>query len=334
MPDALPDHLYEQAMAVADDPEASIEDKISMLVEIAMMLQQRPKHAVQLQEAVALYERALGLCETDSLEAARIRARAATALQAIPGPGEESIERARAEIEAALPVLDRDGLEEERAEARMNLGLILQSLASMNRARITDAIAEYQLALKTFTRERYPAEFAIIHNNLATAFLSMPMNDERARMREALAVQSFEEALSVVTLTDQPGEYAMLQNNLGNALQYAASAHPVENNLRALEAYDEALKVRNPRDTPLAYANTISNKANCLVNLPDDPANPEAGNRGRLRESKALLEEARTLFEKYGENEKVSLVDDALASIRTALGNGSADAPRFGESLA
>ncbi|WP_227651756.1 hypothetical protein, partial [Klebsiella pneumoniae] len=78
----------------------------------------------------------------------------------------------------------------------------------------------------------------------ATAFLSMPMTDERGKMREALAVQAFEEGLKVVNLIDYPTEYAMLQNNLGNALQYVSSSHTLENNLRALDAYDEALKVR------------------------------------------------------------------------------------------
>ena len=44
----------------------------------------------------------------------------------------------------------------------------------------------------------YPREFAILQNNLATAFLSMPITDERGKMREALAVQAFEEGLKVV----------------------------------------------------------------------------------------------------------------------------------------
>jgi hypothetical protein len=37
----------------------------------------------------------------------------------------------------------------------------------------------------------------------------------------------------------------MLQNNFGNALQYLQSTHTVENNLRAVVAYNESLSVRN-----------------------------------------------------------------------------------------
>ncbi len=107
----------------------------------------------------------------------------------------------------------------------MNYGVVLQSLASVGYAPIHQAINAYQRALRTFTRDTYPTEFAILHNNLASAFLAIPSSDESAKMREALAVQSFEAALEVVTLVDNPREYAMLQNNLGNALQYASSAH-------------------------------------------------------------------------------------------------------------
>ncbi|MGF2075953.1 hypothetical protein, partial [Enterococcus casseliflavus] len=81
-------------------------------------------------------------------------------------------------------------------------------LAQFGRAKIVDAIEKYQRALRIFTREDYPSEYAILHNNLATAFLSIPMSDERAKMREALAVQSFESALAVVTIEDSPTEYA------------------------------------------------------------------------------------------------------------------------------
>ena len=166
-----------------------------------------------------------------------------------------------------------------------------------------------------FDRTKHPAEFAILQNNLATAFLSIPFTDESGKMREALAVQAFEEGLKVVTLIDNPSEYAMLQNNLGNALQYASSSHRVENGFRALEAYEEALKVRTPRDMPGEYANTIANKANCLLNLPDDPAAPDAGNPDHLAEAQKLYTEAHAIFEHAGEFDKAATVAEALAEL-------------------
>jgi tetratricopeptide (TPR) repeat protein len=217
----------------------------------------------------------------------------------------------------------------------MNLGLVLQSLVVQNRARIVDAIAAYQRALRVFDREKFPIEFAILQNNLATAFLAIPFADERAKMREALAVQAFEEGLKVVGLTDYPSEYAMLQNNLGNALQYAASGHPVANNLRAREAYAEALKVRTREGAPLQYANTIANLANCLSNLPDDPERPENGAAANLAKARDLYAEAREIFVTNGEVEKAKMAGEAGFQIGREMmggvGNGHA-APAGGNS--
>ena len=322
-PAQLADHQFEQALAALGADSASREEKIQMLMEIAMGLQQKPKSVKQLHDAVALYDRAIELCHADeALEVARLTARKATALHAIPTDDPALLLTAQFCLESAIPVLAREGSAEESAEAHMDLGLVLQTLAGFNRARIGDAIAAYQVALRTFSRGAHPAEYAILHNNLATAFLSMPATDERSKMREALAVQSFEAALEVVTLVDQPAEYAMLQNNLGNALQYASSSHVVENNLRALDAYDEALRVRTAADTPLEYANTISNKANCLRNLPDDPTQPDAGNRKRLLAAKALYEEARQIFAAHREDGKAEAMSEVLDGIGEELGNG------------
>jgi tetratricopeptide (TPR) repeat protein len=123
--------------------------------------------------------------------------------------------------------------------------------------------------------------------------------------------------LSVIGLVDHPSEYAMIQNNLGNALQYAASGHPLENNLRALEAYDEALKVRNARDTPLEYANTIANKANVLRSLPDVADAPPG--TGNLQQAQALYREARQIFQRYGQFSGMAAVDETLRDIASEL---------------
>jgi hypothetical protein len=124
----------------------------------------------------------------------------------------------------------------------------------------------------------------------------------------------------------------MIQNNLGNALQYATSGHSLENNLRALDAYDEALKVRNPRDTPFEYANTISNKANVLRNLPDDPDNPGSGRIATLSRARDLYCEAQRMFATLNDSQRAEVVAEALLEIERELqirphphgtGNGS-----------
>ncbi|MBW5433714.1 hypothetical protein FXB41_02555 [Bradyrhizobium canariense] len=315
------------ALAAADDAEASPSERAEMLMEIAMGLQRQPKSPDQLHAAVALYDKALAICPEDMrLLSARILARKGTALQAIPEEGTAALEQARSAFEQAIRTMTELGRPEELAEAEMNFGLVLQNLAGANRARITDAISAYQRALRTFTRSEFPQEFVILQNNLATAFLSIPMTDERGKMREALAVQAFEEGLKVITLIDNPTEYAMLQNNLGNALQYVSSSHTIANNIRALEAYDEALKVRTRETTPLEYANTICNKANCLWNLPDDPSDPDGGNRSNLLQARDYYGEAREIFMAHGDLEKGKVVAEAIDQIqRELLASNSAD---------
>ena len=316
------------ALDMVEQSDAPAGEKAEMLMEIAMGVQQKPKTVEDLYAAADLYARALDVCpRADALLSARIRARRATALMATPSSDTGPLEEAKRELEIALATLAAEGNDEEVAEAEMNLGLVLQNLAGAAKAPIQDAISAYQRALRVFDKARHPAEFAILQNNLATAFLSMPFTSDSGKMREALAVQSFEEGLKVVNLVDHPVEYAMLQNNLGNALQYASSSHRVENGFRALEAYDEALKVRTAKDSPAEYANTISNKANCLANLPDDPAAPERGNAGNLARALGLYQEARKIFLSLGETEKARLVGEAIEELKSLARGGETTAP-------
>jgi tetratricopeptide (TPR) repeat protein len=308
--------LVQAGIAAARDESASPAERAEMLMELAMGLQLRPKTPDHFQAAIGLYGRALQICPPDQpLLAARIRARKATALQAVPDPSLTLIEEARQAYEQAIPCLERFGGAEELAEAEMNRGLVLQQLATSGRARMADSIAAYQRALRTFDAKRFPVEFAILQNNLATAFLSLPFTDERAKMREALAVQCFEDALKVITLIDHPVEYGMLQNNLGNALQHASTSHVVENRLRALAAYDEALKVRTRATTPLEYANTIANKANCLCGLPEEPDGANLDDSANLRRAREHYEEAHEIFRSHGEIEKAEMIAEAIADL-------------------
>lgn len=326
----LSDAQVEAALKAVESDDATPEEKAEMLMEMAMGLQHKPKSGKQIEDAVELYERAIELCPSGAvLLRSRVLARQATALRSLPFSGNQHLYKAQDNLAEALKTFSQLELKEEAAETELNLGLISQSLSQTGGGKLTDAIQHYHNALRTFNKDDYPQDFAILHNNLAIAYLSMPMSDERAKMREALAVQSFEEVLKVINIVDQPSEYAMIQNNLGNALQYASTSHALANNLRAIEAYDEALRVRNPRDTPMEYANTIANKANVLRNLPDDPENIGGGNAQNLRKSRELYIEARTIFMQFGQMEGVRNIDETLLEIdgemahAATAGNGS-----------
>ena len=285
------DTLLEAAASAARDESATPAERAQMLMELAMGLQRQPKTPRHLRSALALYDESLAICPPeDELLAARIAARRATALQALPEEGSASIEAALSAYDALIPRLSRLGGAAEVAEAEMNRGLCLQHLG-----RLPEAMAAYQRALRVFDAARYPVEYAILQNNLATAFLAT-----KSPLAEALAVQSFEQGLKAVNIIDHPTEYAMLQNNLGNALQSVASSHALENHQRALAAYDEALKVRTRELRPLEHANTLANKANCLWSL------------GQIDEAKATYATAHALFVEHGELAKARAVSEAM----------------------
>ena len=312
MTNRLTDTAVKVAIAALDSETATPGEKIEMLLEMATRLQHRPEDEHPLLQAVLLYDHALDICHADY---PRLKARAlagkATALRSLPEEGPTRLLEAKALYETALPLLTQQGSPEEKAETQMNLGLVLQSLAPYHQAKLADCIDLYQQALEVFTGKTHPQEYAILQNNIAIAYLSMASSVGRDDLKQAIAVQTFERALTLITLIDYPNEYAMLQNNLGNALQYLSSNHPIDNNLRALAAYDEALKVRTAQDTPLAYAHTLANRANVLVNLPNDLDHPERGNQQHIQQAKAHYHEAAQIFAAYGQFSQADTVRQA-----------------------
>ncbi len=313
---SITDAAVKAAMEAVASESGTVEEKIQMLIELAKSFQKQPKTTSYLRNAVSLYYQAYELCSDDyPLWKARAKVGMASTLQVIPNSGTDLLLQAKAGYEEALPILLSLATKEEVAEVQMNLGLVLQSLTNFNLARMTDSIKAYQEALQVFTWDKFPQEYAILHNNIAIAYLSMPLSPDKESLRHALAVQSFETALKYINLIDHPREYAMLQNNLGNALQYLPSQHRIENNQRAIASYDEALKVRNSHDTPLEYANTIANKANVLSNLPDNLEYPELGNSENLSKASNYYQQALEIFAQYEQTEQVEIVTQALAEL-------------------
>lgn len=301
------EHVVATIREIRDSSRPDLE-KAESLAEVAFDLQKKPKTAQDLLDALHLYEHAMELAQEMPLARARILAGRGGALRRMPGSGGDTLKEADEAFSEALTVLRASGDAEETAEVELSHGLVLQALANSGLAPLEAAVQAYHRALGTFTKDDYPREFATIHNNLATAYLTMRLAPEREVMREALAAQSFQEALKVVSLNEDPTEYAMLQNNLGNALQAMRSSHPLENLQRAVEAYDEALKVRTKYDMPLEFANTVANKANALMNLPDSFEKPELGNPQNTLEAIGLLREAGDVFFDNGVHDRAEIV--------------------------
>jgi tetratricopeptide (TPR) repeat protein len=124
------------------------------------------------------------------------------------------------------------------------------------------AVAAYTEALRVYTFDDFPVDYATTQNNLGTAYGAMAeVRDKEENLK--LAVAAYTEALRVRTFDDFPVDYATTQNNLGTAYRGMAEIRDKEENLKlAVAAYTEALRVRTFDDFPVAYAMTMANLGN------------------------------------------------------------------------
>lgn len=167
----------------------------------------------------------------------------------------------------AIEVLKKSELEPTKASLQMNLGICYQEISTGNRGALLEAVKCYQEALKFFTRENFPEEFAFAQNNLALAYLSMPMTEASDQLRIAIAIQALREALKVYKKETHSELWASTQLNLANALQYAPTSHPEENLQEAVNLYEEILSVRQPTQNPVGHARLLANQGNALAHL-------------------------------------------------------------------
>jgi tetratricopeptide (TPR) repeat protein len=121
------------------------------------------------------------------------------------------------------------------------------------------AIEACEKALEVRTRERYPIDYGMTQNNLGNAYSTLAEVEGKAENSKR-AIEACEEALKVYTRDRFPMDYARTQIILGNAYNTLAEVEDkadlaevedkAENSKRAIEAYEEALKVFTESEYP------------------------------------------------------------------------------------
>lgn len=249
--------------------------------------------------AAAALERAAELARPASpLLAAQILGDLAD-LKAQLGRGEIAAQHLR----DALALTERQGLPELRAQLAMRLGICYQEIAAGRRGMLLEAARCYQEALKVYTRAGHPELFALAQNNLALAYLAIPLTEASDQLRMGIAVQGLREALKVYTPEVHPERWAAAQLNLANALQYLPSAHPEDHLAEAVEIYEALLGALDLRRDPLRHARILANQGNALAHL------------GIFSHARAKLAEAAALFQRHGDAAAAEAVTEALAGI-------------------
>ena len=185
-------HIYEEAMREADDRQS-----------FAAMRPDLPqlRHAFEW-AATNNLSYALGLVNTSA------------SLQEAFGLVRESLDWSQ----ACLTVARQSGTSEEVANAQHALGNALQRIANypgQDRAqRLRDALAAYAEALRFYTPDASPLDYASIQNNRAVLLgdlATLPGEDRAQRLRDALA--AYDEALRFRTPDSSPLAYASTQSN-------------------------------------------------------------------------------------------------------------------------
>lgn len=206
-------------------------------------------------------------------------------------------------LQQAIDYIPPESLSEVRARAAAQLGQLLQEHANGQRGPLQAAVRCYQEALRFYRRETHPLEFAFIQNNLALAYLAMPMTEAGDRLRGAIAVQALRAALSVYDPDQHPHEWTSARLNLANALQYVHSARPAEHLLEAVAIYEDLLQRRDPAADPAGYARILANLGNALAHL------------GIFAEARERLLQADHLFVQIGDEPAMMTVRELLANI-------------------
>jgi hypothetical protein len=218
-------------------------------------------------------------------------------LQKAHGYGRDNL----AWAEQALAAAQQRGTPAQIARARVSLGNALQHAAGLpgedRGARLREALAAYDAALRYRTPETVPLAYAATQNNRANLLrdlASVPGEDRGARLREALA--AYDAALRIYTAETVPLAYAATQNNRANLLRDLASVPGEDRGARlreALAAYDAALRYCTPETVPLAYAMTQNNRAVLLSDLASVPGEDRGA---RLREALAAYDAALRIY--------------------------------------
>ena len=226
--------------------------------------------------------------------------------------------------QAGLEACKRMSDEAGTATMQNNLGNAYVSLPTGDRAaNLARAIQCYQEALRFYTPETTPLDYAMTQNNLGLAYSDLPTGERVANLRQA--IECYEQALTVYTAEAAPLDYAMTQNNLGAAYADLPTGERAANLARAIECYQQALRFRTPEATPLDYAMTQNNLGLAYLHLPtgDRATNLkqalECAETALQVKGLALWDQAEYLFTRGLVHLALGHLDQALADYQAAV---------------
>ena len=168
----------------------------------------------------------------------------------------------------ALPIVFTTLTAEKLPETRQNIayffgafGNLIQQFPLGNRMlNLELGVTAYQLALKVYTRETFPEDWAALQNNLGNLYSERIRGDRAENLEQSIA--AYESALQVRTREAFLERWAATQNNIGNAYRDRIHGDRAENLERSITAYELALQHYTREAFPERWAMTQNNLGN------------------------------------------------------------------------
>ncbi len=157
---------------------------------------------------------------------------------------------------------------------------------------LEQAIQAYQLALHYTSPQVQPKTYAMIQNNLGSAYGDLAQYHNPSENLQK-SVQAYETALSHRPADEDPARYAATQNNLGTACwNLAQHQQPVAYLNRAIAAYGEALRYYTTDNEPLSYAMIQNNLGTAYWNLAQHGQSTKSAANTETTSAETLLRSA------------------------------------------
>ena len=175
-------------------------------------------------------------------------------------------------------LLEGDAITQPKRRAALFLahGDALATLGKRERGRerLEQSVAAYTEALKEYTRERVPLQWAMTQNNLGNALQTLGKRESGlGRLEQSVA--AYTEALKEYTRERVPLQWATTQNNLGNALATLGERESGPERLeQSVAAYTEALRMFTPEEALRYREITLNNRARAVELLRERGAEP------------------------------------------------------------
>ena len=154
-----------------------------------------------------------------------------------------------------------------KGSTQFNLGIHYYQLPTGDRgANPQRSIECFTEALRFFTAEAAPLDYAATQTSLGAAYGDLPTGDRAANL--ARAIDCYTQALRFRTAEAAPLSYAMIQNNLGATYTELPTGDRAANLARAIDCYTQALRFRTAEAAPLSYAMIQNNLGATYTELP------------------------------------------------------------------